>query len=159
MILFRLSKSVHANDLSGKGAETSGGRWNSKGIPLIYTSESRALCTAEIAVHTPLGNIPYDYMLITIEIPDAIKITHLDPETLPGDWKSYPHSHDTQLIGDNFVLRNEFLILRVPSVIVPGEFNYLLNPKHQDIKMIKVKSVESFNFDERLFVKGQPLKK
>ncbi len=155
MIVFRLSKSAYANDLSGKGAESGGGRWNSKGTPLIYTSESRALCTAEIAVHVPLGNIPFDYKLITLEIPDKIKIFQLDSKALPDEWKSFPHPHTTQVIGDDFVSRNEYLILKVPSVIVPGEFNYLLNPKHNEIKLVKIKSVELFDFDERLFVKGK----
>ena len=70
MIVFRLSSSKYAKDLSGKGAEKSGGRWNSKGIALVYTGQSRALCTAEIAVHTPLGNIPLGYEIISIEILD-----------------------------------------------------------------------------------------
>ena len=70
MIVYRLTKAKYSHDRSGKGAEKTGGRWNSKGIPVVYTSESRALCTSEIAVHTPLGILPHDYMLITIEIPD-----------------------------------------------------------------------------------------
>ncbi|MGB3529846.1 MAG: RES family NAD+ phosphorylase, partial [Saprospiraceae bacterium] len=75
MIVFRLSKSIYAHDLTGKGAEKSGGRWNSKGTALLYCSESRALCTAEIAVHTPLGNVPLDYELISVELPDHSLIT------------------------------------------------------------------------------------
>ncbi|NQU32919.1 MAG: RES family NAD+ phosphorylase [Bacteroidetes bacterium] len=70
MIVYRLTKAKYSNDLSGKGAAKTGGRWNSKGIPVVYTCESRALCTSEIAVHTPLGILPLDYMLITIEISD-----------------------------------------------------------------------------------------
>ena len=61
MIVYRLCKSIYKKDLSGKGAEIAGGRWNSKGYAILYTSESRSLCTAEIAVHTPLGNVPADY--------------------------------------------------------------------------------------------------
>ena len=111
MIVFRLSKSKYAKDLSGKGSEKSGGRWNSKGIALLYTSESRALCTTEIAVHTPLGNIPNDYEIISIEIPDDIKIKIL--VELPNDWKSFPHSHSTQEIGDKFVKAEKFLVIKV----------------------------------------------
>ena len=65
MIVFRLSKNIYANDLTGKGAEIYGGRWNSVGTPMIYTAESRALCAVEIAVNTPLSNIPTDYSIIS----------------------------------------------------------------------------------------------
>src|SRR5665811_66425 len=121
MIVFRLSKSKFANDLSGKGAEKSGGRWNSKGTALIYTSASRALCTTEIAVHTPLGNLPLDYKLISIEIPNDIPIQELSVEDLPVDWKSIPHAHSTQEIGDRFVSEEIFPVLKVPSVVVQDE--------------------------------------
>ncbi len=151
MIVFRLSKSKYSKDISGKGAEISGGRWNSKGIPLLYTAESRALCTTEIAVHTPLGNIPFDYEIVSIEIPDDIKILELSVAELPDDWKSFPHSHSTQNIGDEFVIGNKFPVMKVPSVIVQGDYNYLINPGHRDFNRISIKSVEQFQFDTRLF--------
>ena len=150
MIVFRLSKSKFANDLSGKGAEKSGGRWNSKGTALVYTSESRALCTTEIAVHTPLGNLPLDYKLISVEIPDDVPIQILTSENLPIDWKSIPHTHSTQIIGDRFVMEGTFAILKVPSAVVQDEFNYLINPTAIESCNITVKQIEPFNFDERL---------
>ncbi len=151
MIVFRLSKSKFADDLSGKGAEKCGGRWNSKGVAMVYTSESRALCTTEIAVHTPLGALPLDYKIISIEIPDEIEIKELAIDDLPADWSSFPHQHSTQLIGDEFIAKNEFLVLKVPSVVVKGDFNYLINPGHIEINRVKIKSIESFSFDVRLF--------
>ncbi len=153
MIVFRLSKAKFANDLSGKGAEISGGRWNSKGTALVYTSASRALCTTEIAVHTPLGNLPTNYNLVSIEIPDEIRIQYFHATDLPDNWKSLPHSHSTQEIGDRFVAGGIFPVLRVPSVVVQDEFNYLINPLHPDSSKIKIKSIEPFSFDERLFVR------
>ncbi len=153
MIVFRLSKSKFANDLTGKGAEKSGGRWNCKGTAAVYTGESRALCTTEIAVHTPLGNLPLDYQLISIEIPDDIPILELTDAEIHPDWKSVPHSHSTQKIGDNFILAREYAVLKVPSVVVHGDFNYIINPGHPDSARIKIKAIEPFNFDERLFNK------
>lgn len=153
MIVFRLSKSKFANDLSGKGAEKSGGRWNSKGKALVYTSASRALCTAEIAVHTPLGNLPTDYKIITIEIPVEVMIRELRADELPPDWKSIPHAHSTQVIGDSFVSEGIFAVLKVPSVVVQDEFNYLVNPLHPDSQKVKIIAIEPFNFDERLFIR------
>ena len=70
MIVFRLSKQMYADDLSGKGAEISGGRWNSRSRAMLYTSQSVALCVTEIAVHVTLGIIPENYVMINIEIPD-----------------------------------------------------------------------------------------
>lgn len=151
MIVFRLSKSKFADDLSGKGAEKSGGRWNSKGTALVYTSESRALCTTEIAVHTPLGNLPLDYKIISIEIPDDILIQELSNENLPPDWKSIPHVYATQKIGDRFVSEKLSAVLKVPSVVVQDEYNFLINPAHSDSDRIRIKTIEPFNFDERLF--------
>ena len=153
MIVFRLSKSIYANDLSGRGAEKAGGRWNSKGTAMVYTSETRALCTTEIAVHTPLGNIPLDYVIIAIEIPNTVAVKEIKANELPEDWKSLPHSHSTQEIGDVFVNSYEFLALKVPSAVVQGEYNYLINPGHKDFKKIKVKLIEPFDFDERLFIR------
>lgn len=153
MIVFRLSKTRYATDLSGRGAEKSGGRWNSKGNALIYTSESRALCTTEIAVHTPLGNVPLDYCITSFQIPNDISILEIKSADIPNDWKSFPHPHSTQQIGDKFISDNKFLVMKVPSVVVQGEFNYLINPNHKGINKIKVLKSEPFTFDERLFKK------
>ncbi len=153
MIVFRLSKAAFANDISGKGAEKSGGRWNSRGVAMVYTSASRALCTTEIAVHTPLGNLPADYKLISIEIPDDVLIQEVSVRELPSDWKSVPHSHSTQLIGDQFILSNNFVVLKVPSVVVQDEFNYLLNPELIKSNNIRVKEIQAFDFDIRLFAR------
>ena len=153
MIVFRLSKSNYQNDLSGRGAEIYGGRWNSKGTPMIYTSQSRALCVAEIAVHSPLGIIPKDYFLIVLEIPENCKIMQISESELPDGWSSIPHIHQTQLLGDIFIKNSENLVMKVPSAVVQGDWNYLINPLHKDISLIKIISAEKYGFDKRLFVK------
>jgi RES domain-containing protein len=153
MIVYRLGNEKYKNDLSGKGAEKAGARWNSKGIAMVYTSESRALCTTEIAVRTPLGNIPVDYFLTIIDIPASIEIAELKISELPRDWKSIPHPHSTQLAGDKFVETGKFLVLKVPSAVVQGDFNYIINPAHKLMNRIKVVKTERFEFDKRLFIK------
>lgn len=120
---------------------------------MVYTGMSRALCTTEIAVHTPLGNVPNDYSLVSIEIPSRISVFKLEASKLPKDWKSFPHPHSTQLLGDKFVSEMNYLVMQVPSATVQGEYNYLINPKHKDFKKIKLIEVEQFIFDERLFIK------
>ena len=151
MIVFRLSKEKYKDDLTGKGAEQSGGRWNSKGNALVYTSESRSLCTTEVAVHIPLGNIPFNYCLVTIEIPDDAEIMTIQAAALPPDWASLSHPGSTQAIGDKFLKDGKFLVLKVPSAVVQGDFNYLINPAHKKASSIKVVHTEPFNFDPRLF--------
>lgn len=151
MKVYRLSKQRFVNDLKGIGAELTGGRWNRIGTRLLYTSDSRALCTAEIAVHTPIGITPINYYLITIEIPDVTKILTFDIEILPEDWKSFPHSEATQEIGEKFVSSQEYLVMKVPSAVVHGDFNYLINPAHKDFEKIKIIAKEKFTFDNRLF--------
>ncbi len=153
MIVFRLSKGRFAKDLSGRGAELAGGRWNSKGVAMLYTSESIALCTVEVAVHMPLGIVPLDYHLVRINIPDNVAIKELTEEELPADWKSFPHPNATQDIGDQFVFDSEFLVLKVPSSAVQGTYNYLVNPRHRDFNQITIAATEPFDFDKRLFVK------
>ena len=151
MIVYRLSKKDYRNDLSGKGAWLAGGRWNSKGTALLYTGESRALCMAEIAVHMPYGTIPEDYYLVTIEIPTH-SMLEVDAVSLPADWAEFPHPASTQKIGDDFVRAGEYLVLKVPSAAVAGDFNYLANPLHEESYLVKLAApAVPFTFDKRLF--------
>ncbi|WP_413669856.1 RES family NAD+ phosphorylase [Mucilaginibacter sp. Mucisp86] len=153
MIVYRLSKQAYINDLSRRGAELNGGRWNSKGTAVVYTSSSRALAVLEVAVHTPLGFIPSDYFMATIELPDNSEIFKSEIDKLPEKWNSNPLIKATQQIGDSFVKANKYLALQVPSATVAGDFNYLLNPLHPDFKSVKIIAAEFFEFDSRLFKK------
>ncbi len=152
MKVYRLSKAQFANDLSGKGAELAGGRLNSKGLPMLYTSSSRALCTAEIAVHTPLGIVPTDYVIIEIEIPDD-SLEEIKVVILPKNWREFPHSQSTKKLGDIFLKNCKNLTLKVPSAVVSGDYNFLINPFHPDFAKVKILQKEVFEFDRRLFIK------
>ena len=154
MIVYRLSKGKYYRDLSGKGAEIHGGRWNSNGTALLYTSQSRALTFAEISMHIPLGIVPKDYFLTTIEIPDTADILELTEVDMPADWRSNPHSDSTQKIGDEFATELKHLVLRVPSAVVPGDFNYLINPFHSMMREVTIADVEPFEFDSRFAFRG-----
>src|SRR5829696_8229701 len=110
MIVYRLSKGKYHLDLSGKGAELYAGRWNSKGIAMLYTSQSRALAFAEVAIHLPIGIVAKDYFLISINIPDHASTLKLPAADMPHDWRSNPHSNTTQKIGDKFIQESKFLV-------------------------------------------------
>lgn len=151
MRIYRLSKEKYKSDLSGIGAEKFGGRWNSKGVRMLYTSDSRALAKLEVAVRIALHRIPKNYFLTVIEIPDK-SIVEYDAGLLKGKkWKNNPPIKFTQSEGDAFVGANSGLVMKVPSTVVEGDFNYLINPAHPDAKFISIVSTERFQFDMRLF--------
>jgi RES domain-containing protein len=151
MIVFRLIKKKYSHDWGGKGAELIGRRWNSKGVPMIYASESRSLCTVEVAVNLPMGVFPTGFEMISIEIPDHITIKEIKESDLPAGWKEFPFIELTQHLGNEFIIQNEFLAMKVPSAVIPGDFNYLLNPRHPDFEKIQVIKNEPYEFDERFF--------
>lgn len=150
MIVYRLSKSIFASDLSGRGAEIAGGRWNSIGVPIVYTGESRALATAEVAVHISRANIPTDYSIISIEFPDD-SIFIPEVKTLPINWADVPPQEESKEYGDNFVDEGQYLVMKVPSAVIPGDFNYLINSRHKDIGLVKIIDILPYPFDKRLF--------
>ncbi|HRD07720.1 MAG: RES family NAD+ phosphorylase [Saprospiraceae bacterium] len=150
MEVFRLSRARFADPLSGVGAALKGARWNSPGVEMVYTAANRSLAMAEVLVHLSLGMLPDDYLMITINIPTKVKIKKLNLSSLPQDWNRFPSPTSTQKIGDVFVSQNEFAVMRVPSVVTPGDFNYLLNPKHVDFSKIVIKACVPFPFDARL---------
>lgn len=152
MIIFRLSSSRFAEDLSGKGAELYGGRWNSVGTPIIYTASSRALAMAEVSVHLHIQKIPKDMMMVELYLPED-SITSLPFQELKNNWELFPYSIQTQQIGDDFIKEKRFLGLKVPSAVVNGDFNFLINPRHDEIQKIRVINISPFRFDSRIFLK------
>ena len=151
MKVFRLAREKNATPLSGKGAAKYGARWNPVGVELIYTAQNRSLAMAEVAVHLTLATLPEDYMMLTIDIPDDIKVKQLSEADLPADWQEFPHPVSTQDIGRDFVAQNEYCVLIIPSVVTPGDYNVLINPNHTDFSKIIITSIDKFPFDKRIF--------
>lgn len=151
MELFRLARAPFAKVLSGKGAAIKGARWNSIGVEIIYTASNRSLAMAELAVHLTLATLPDDFMMITIDVPKKLKIKTIDAAELPKNWNEFPYNKSTQKIGDQFIQENKYCLLKVPSAVTKGDFNILLNPNHPDFSKIKIKSIDSFPFDQRIF--------
>ena len=153
MLVYRISGQRFANDLSGTGARLNGGRWNSVGLSLLYSASYRSLALLEILVHTTNNYVPDDLMLITIEIPDTILIQEILHEAIYDELNRKKAQAQFQTIGDKWIKSQTSLILKVPSVIIPEEFNYLINPLHKDFHKVKIKETKLFRFDERLVVK------
>ncbi len=150
MTVYRIAKTKRIRNLSGIGARIHGGRWNRKGIGILYTSESRALATVEYIVHVPLSIAPTDLSIASLEIPAHIIPKVISTSELPANWYNYPGLSDLAEVGTNWVLANNSLLLRVPSAVIKHEFNILINPSHPDMSHVTISDVEEFTFDERL---------
>jgi RES domain-containing protein len=149
MLVYRVSKTKYAGDLKGEGARLFGGRWNNKMIACLYTSESKALAVLEYTVNVNIDDIPRSLSIITIEIPDR-PITILDEADLPGDWKYSPAPSSTKDFGSKLLLAAAEPVIRIPSAVIPSEFNYILNPLHPDSKKFTVIDTIDFVYDVRI---------
>ena len=152
MNVYRISKKVHINDLSGIGAGIYGGRWNPNGINLVYTSSSIALASLEYLVHNYHLLSTAEICLAKIKIGTPKPILELKTKELPLDW-NLPMKilQATQGIGKEFYLKRNDYILKVPSAVVPQEFNLLLNPLHKHHSSTKVvEIIDPLVFDQRL---------
>ncbi len=134
--------------LDGIGAAKYGGRWNKPGIPVIYCSESRALAVLETLVNIRnIGYMPKDYMMLTLEI--NADIISLPIQSLSKDWSQFQYTNETQSKFGNFVTKYPGMVLKVPSVVIPQEFNYLIDP-HTSSNAIKIVDIVDLKMDSRL---------
>jgi RES domain-containing protein len=154
MEVFRITKAKYKNDLSGKGAELFGGRWNHVGTPALYTSENRALCALEILAHTPKEFLPPKYIIQSILIPKSLEkeLVSFAIENMPNNWDVIQHFELTEEFGEESFRKNA-LGLIVPSVIIKLEKNIILNPLHPKYDQVKVVNETDFFIDERLLKK------
>lgn len=149
MILHRLSKCKYVSDLSGEGGRLYGGRWHSKGTPVLYMASSKSLALLEVLVHLPITLLPDKFCMAVFDVPDN-SIYELKDSDLPSNWKEIQHQKNVQQLGDAFVRKADYLMLKVPSVIIHGEYNYLINTSHPKISKVKLIETDIFTFDERL---------
>jgi RES domain-containing protein len=144
MILWRISRH---RDLSGIGGLRAGGRWHYPGQPVVYLSESPASALLEVCVHTAANDIPPDFTLLRIEGPDT-DVRAITASDLPEDWRS--RLEVTRDIGTDWLTRNEEVLLRIPSAIVPWTANFLFNPLHRDSAAFRIVEAMTYPFDARL---------
>jgi RES domain-containing protein len=148
MRAWRIVKKHAATAFNGEGARLYGGRWNSAGLSLIYTSGTKALAALESLVHLNPPVI-FKYLAIPIEFDKAL-VERIAPGSLPADWTDEPPPPSTKEIGDTWVKQARSAVLEIPSVIIPGESNYLLNRAHPNFKKILIGKPDPFSFDPRL---------
>jgi RES domain-containing protein len=146
------TKSYKADDLSGAGAKTTGGRWNAEGDALVYTSETRALACLETLVHLNAGGLPLNRYLVSVTIPDSVwAVARTEtPGRLPVGWDADPAGRASIQFGSAWIRSGSSALLRVPSVIVPDEYNVLINPLHPDSGGIIASKIRKWLYDPRL---------
>ena len=152
MKVFRVVPSPRAEDLSGEGARRYGGRWNSKGVPLIYAATSASLAVLETLAHISLDVFPENLVMVTLEVPET-SVQSLDKDQLNENWASYPASSEVNEIGDAWVKEEKTLGLLVPSAILPQENNLLINPRHPQAGKVKIVDITPYRVDQRLLKK------
>ncbi len=150
LVAWRIVETLFAYDaFKGEGARRFGGRWNSPGHVVIYTAQSQALAALEILVHVDSENLLLSYSAIPVTIEENL-ICRLDASRLPRNWRAYPTPRSTQLLGDEWITSGGSAVLQVPSVVIPDENNYLLNPLHLDFKKLIIGVPKAFKYDWRL---------
>lgn len=132
----------------GEGARLYGGRWNSVGTRMIYSSGSLSLAILENLVHLQ-PPVCFDYMAFRIDFTDSL-VTTVASTDLPRHWNAEPPAPATQRLGDQWIHQAKSPILAVPSAIVPSETNYLLNPSHSAFRKIKIHKPVPYSWDQRL---------
>ncbi|CAN5404847.1 RES family NAD+ phosphorylase [soil metagenome] len=151
MNLYRITREKYGRDLTGEGARLFGGRWNNKGNAVLYTAEHASLAALEVLVNSPINMLPSDLVLVELFVDHPADPDIILAEDLGRDWKSYPAPNFLKEIGDSWIQSRPSLLMKVPSVIIPEEYNMLVNPKHSAIDTVRVNSIKPFRFDQRLF--------
>jgi RES domain-containing protein len=149
MEVYRVTLTKYACTLSGEGARLFGGRWNRRGTPCIYASENRSLAVLEYSANITLDIIPRALSIVCIEIPSQ-HIRRLTVAQLPGNWRSTAVPMTTKHFGNKLLRESGVPAFAVPSVIIPDELNYVLNPLHTESIGFRIKDIRDFPYDIRV---------
>jgi RES domain-containing protein len=131
---------------SGDGARIAAGRWNQRGTRAIYLSGSMSLAALELIVYAGRASFTLPLAMIRVEIPDGIGVDALPAEKLPLNWRQQPPPESTRRLGSEWVARGSAVALRLPSVLIPEDWTFLLNPAHPDFHRLKIAKPQIFRF-------------
>ena len=148
--IWRIASAAHAR-FDGEGARLYGSRWTPRGFPAIYASATLSLAALERLIHTDPDLEPADLVAIAIEVADDVTVETVDVEELPEDWRRYPPPESLANVGRRWLEGVRSAVLSVPSVVIPHERNYVLNPVHPDFTRLKIGRPRPFAFDPRLW--------
>lgn len=151
MTVWRMAKARWAaTAFDGEGARTYGGRWNPKGVAMIYASQSKSLAAFENLVHTQNAELLGSFIMIPATLDERACITIAEADLPPG-WNEPQIGTGSQMFGKRWAVSNESVACRIPSIIIPGEWNYLLNPLHPEFgSSVEIGPTEPFTFDAQV---------
>jgi len=151
VIIWRLCKETRAaTAFDGEGARRYPGRWNHKGVPMVYCTTALSLAAIEVFVHLDPDDLPDDLVSIRAELPDDVLPENVDTRTLPSGWHKTPAPAVLQDIGSAWIASSRGVALGVPSAVIPAERNILLNPSHPDMARVIRHPEQRFVFDPRM---------
>ena len=150
---WRIVQAAHATQaFDGEGARLHGGRWNSPGVKMVYTSDSPSLATLELLIQLGNPTVLPSFVLISTTFEESL-VARIVPAVLPSTWRSYPAPPELQVLGDNWIRSQSSVILEVPSAVIVHQKNYLINPEHHDFSALSKSPPQPFEFDLRLLKK------
>jgi len=147
--VWRIASAAHTA-FDGEGARRYGSRWTPRGLPAVFTSATLSLAALERFVHTDPDLEPGDLVAIDVTIDPDIAIEGVSPADLPSDWRTYPAPPTLQPIGARWSRDGNSAVLSVPSVVIPHERNFILNPRHAQFAALTIGAPEPFIFDPRM---------
>jgi RES domain-containing protein len=150
MLIYRFGLKNYILDLTGQGAKIYGGRWNSVGNAMLYCAYSPSLCLLEFACNASGIAKTNQTSLLTLKLETKVKIETLTTNGLPDNWQQVPSPDSLKMIGNNWIKSNKTLALKVPSAIMPLEYNLLINPLHKDFSKLVIENVVDMNIDRRI---------
>lgn len=154
MRVWRITPAAHAA-FDGEGTRRFGSRWIPRGVPAVHTSATLALATLELFVHTDPDLLPADMVARYADIPESVAITTISVGDLPGNWRAFPPPETLHEIGRNWVQRAATAALSVPSVMIPSERNFVLNPVHPEFANVQPGPSQPFEFDVRMWKRSR----
>jgi RES domain-containing protein len=147
MLVYTIIHKKYSQTLFASGLP---GRWNSKGNKVLYCAESISLAFLENMIRRKGVGFNHDFKIVFIEAPSNTKITFINNEDLDKDWRNSDNYSKCQIVGDKWYSENKYLLLKVPSAVLPEAFNYVINAEHQDYKKVKLLEVTNLIPDERI---------
>jgi len=151
---WRIAKKKYAaSAFNGEGSRRKGGRWTPKGFPAVYTAQTEALAALEQFVQLGDEGQNIQFVCFKIEIPKEVRIKTIDISSLPGNWRESPASPALKIYGAEWLSQAKTAVLKVPSILISSEYNYILNPLHTDFRKIVIGASEDFCYAPRMWKK------
>lgn len=148
MEVYRIVAEKYANKLHASGKPN---RWNYENQFVVYAACSRSLAALELLANRNAIMEGLVYKVLTLTIPEDLNIPTLDdPKILIENWHLLSNRHYTQDYGSHWYIQKLSAVLKVPSALIPQEYNLIINTLHPDFSKIKIVNLQDFTWDRRL---------